>query len=74
MVLIQRTEIFNQPNLWRETLKIIEDNEGKINKFIEDKYKENVQIIFSGAGTSAYIGEIIVPYLNKNVDGGDLEQ
>lgn len=63
------TEIFNQPNLWRETLKIIEDNEEKINKFMEDKYKENVQIIFSGAGTSAYIGEIIVPYLNKNVDG-----
>lgn len=62
------TEIFSQPNLWIKTLNIIEANEEKIDKFMKDKVgKESLRIIFTGAGTSAYIGEIITPYLNKGV-------
>ncbi|MBZ2175517.1 SIS domain-containing protein [Schnuerera sp. xch1] len=60
------TEIFNQPDLWIETLKNVELNQEKINKFMKDKIKKgNLRIIFTGAGTSAYIGEIITPYLNR---------
>lgn len=59
-------EIYNQPNLWIETLKIIESNKDKIANFMKDKMsKENIRVIFTGAGTSAYVGDIIVPYLNK---------
>lgn len=59
------TEIFNQPKLWLETLDIIDSNQEKISKFMKNKVKkENLRIIFTGAGTSAYIGEIITPYLN----------
>ena len=63
------TEISSQPELWKETLNIIEANKEKIDNFMGKYYDKNTQIIFSGAGTSAYAGEIITPYLNKNVDG-----
>lgn len=63
------TEISNQPELWGETLNIVEANKEKINNFMGKYYDKNTQVIFSGAGTSAYVGEIVVPYLNKNVDG-----
>ncbi|CCQ96027.1 tagatose-6-phosphate ketose/aldose isomerase [[Clostridium] ultunense Esp] len=60
------TEIFNQPDLWIETLNIIESNQEEISKFVKAKIeKENLRIIFTGAGTSAYVGEILTPFLNK---------
>lgn len=63
------TEIYQQPELWLETLKIIEDNKDNIIRFINERLKkENVKIIFTGAGTSAYVGETAVPYLNKKKD------
>ena len=59
-------EIYNQPNLWQETLKIVESNKDKIDSFMKDKMsKDKIRVIFTGAGTSAYVGDIIVPYLNK---------
>lgn len=64
------TEIFNQPDLWIETLNIIESNQEEISKFVKAKIeKENLRIIFTGAGTSAYVGEILTPFLNKKENG-----
>ncbi len=60
------TEICQQPELWIETLNIIDSNKDKINRFLDEKLKtKNIRVIFSGAGTSAYVGEILVPYLNE---------
>ncbi|MBU5311629.1 SIS domain-containing protein [Tissierella carlieri] len=60
------TEIFRQPELWLETLKIVEFQREKIDKFItENLIKENIRVIFTGAGTSAYIGDIVSSQLNK---------
>lgn len=60
------TEIYQQPELWLETLKIIESNKNIIDSFMKDRIKkEKIRVIFTGAGTSAYIGDIIVPYLNR---------
>ncbi|WP_339060433.1 SIS domain-containing protein [Tepidibacillus marianensis] len=61
-------EIEQQPRLWKETLQIIEDNKEKIDTFLSGVLaKENLKIIFTGAGTSAFIGNSIVPYLNKKI-------
>ena len=60
-------EIYQQPELWLETLKIVESNKATIENFMKDRMrKEKIRVIFSGAGTSAYIGDIVVPYLNEN--------
>lgn len=62
------SEIYQQPKLWSEVSKILEDRKEKIKSFLDNVLsKENVQIIFTGAGTSAYTGDFITPYLNKKV-------
>lgn len=59
------TEIYQQPKLWLEVLKIVEDNKDGINKFLEARLKKDkVRVIFAGAGTSAYVGEIATQQLN----------
>ncbi|MCF6461379.1 SIS domain-containing protein [Clostridium sp. Cult3] len=59
------TEIYQQPKLWLEVLKIVEDNKDDINKFLEARLKKDkVRVIFAGAGTSAYVGEIATQQLN----------
>lgn len=58
-------EIKQQPEMWKSTLDIVEKNGEKIEKFfkeIEDKYEE-VEVIFTGAGTSDYVGNVIQPHL-----------
>lgn len=59
-------EIYQQPEFWLKTLEIIESNKDKIENFIDERLrKEKIRVIFTGAGTSAYVGEVVIPYLNK---------
>ncbi|HAT4307303.1 TPA: SIS domain-containing protein [Clostridium perfringens] len=61
-------EIYQQPELWKETLNIVENNKDAINKFLEKNLnKENLRIILTGAGTSAYVGDTIYLYLAKKL-------
>ena len=61
-------EIKQQPRLWQETVEIIEDNKDKINKFISKiDNSSQARIIFTGAGTSAFVGDTAVPYLDKKL-------
>ena len=61
-------EIYQQPELWKETLNIVENNKEAINKFLEKNLnKDNVKIILTGAGTSAYVGDTIYLYLAKKL-------
>ena len=63
---ITAEEIHHQPRLWADTLNIIEENKDRISSYIENKLsKENVRIIFTGAGTSAYVGDTVAPYIAK---------
>ena len=40
-------EIYQQPELWKETLNIVENNKEAINKFLEKNLnKDNVRIIY----------------------------
>ncbi len=63
---ITAKEIKQQPRLWRETLDLIKENQEEINRFISNILDLNgSKIIFTGAGTSAFVGDVVVPYLNK---------
>lgn len=69
---ITTREIKQQPELWKETLEIYQTAENEINEFLE-KVKESangqrIRIVFTGAGTSQYVGDTLVPYLNLKGD------
>ena len=63
-------EILQQPELWKETLTIFKDSEKKLSDFFgKIGLNEEYRIIFTGAGTSEYVGNILEPLLNKNETG-----
>ena len=63
------SEIYRQNNLWLETFKIIEDKKEEIKEFLKQlEDKNNTRIIFTGAGTSDYVGKTIVAYLNSKYE------
>ncbi|MCF1627458.1 SIS domain-containing protein [Tetragenococcus koreensis] len=69
---ITAREIKQQPELWEETLEIHQAAKNEMKEFLE-KVKESahgrrVRVVFTGAGTSQYVGDTIVPYLNANGD------
>lgn len=68
--IITAREIEQQPRLWEETWGIYQDSREKITQFFENvtQAHEHVQVIFTGAGTSAYVGNTILPYLKGQVD------
>jgi tagatose-6-phosphate ketose/aldose isomerase len=60
-------EITQQPRLWNETFEIMLDHQHQLNQFIKkmkDKHSE-VRVILTGAGTSAFVGETILPFIRK---------
>lgn len=64
---ITTREIKQQPELWQEAYDNYLDKEKQITTFLQKIYDAHdyVQVIFTGAGTSAYVGETITPHLNK---------
>ncbi|WP_027108990.1 SIS domain-containing protein [Lacticigenium naphthae] len=61
-------EIEQQPEIWKETIAIYKKNQESLTDFLEkisSKHKE-VKVIFTGAGTSAYVGNTVLPYLKEN--------
>ena len=66
-------EIIQQPDTWRESVKNLIKNKIEINSFIDSFLsKKEFRIILTGAGTSAFAGEVCEPYLtsllNKRVE------
>ena len=68
--IITTKEIKQQPELWAEAYEIYKANKTQINEFIENIGKKHGQfrVIFTGAGTSAYVGQTILPYIKKKSD------
>jgi len=59
-------EIAQQPKVWGETFDLIKEKKVEISKFLNDILSQDkLRVIFSGAGTSGYIGDAVVPYLKK---------
>lgn len=61
-------EIYQQPEMWKKTFEIIKEQKEKIYNFINFSEKK-IRVIFTGGGTSNYIGDVIANYLNKTSYG-----
>lgn len=63
------TEISHQPEKWKIAFDNYKNKAEEINAFLDsvaNSAKEKVRVIFTGAGTSEYVGNIISDYLRKN--------
>ena len=63
-------EIEQQPVVWKEALENYYNKKIEIDAFlakIANKHNK-VRVIFTGAGTSAFVGDTVMPYLKSKVD------
>ncbi|MGG7214674.1 SIS domain-containing protein [Clostridium nigeriense] len=62
-------EIYQQPKTWLKTLTQIKENKNSIQKFINEVIKcDDFDVIFTGAGTSEFVGNSLYAYLNKKLN------
>lgn len=59
------SEIFSQGEKWLKVYELYEERKADIEDFLE-KIGQDVRIIFTGAGTSEYVGNIASEYLKNN--------
>ena len=60
-------EISQQPALWEKTYQLAVQNKTAISKFLQQLFsKPGLDIVFSGAGTSAFIGNSLKGMFQKN--------
>lgn len=65
---ITTREIEQQPKLWLETLAICQQHQAKLADLLASftlKENQKIRVIFTGAGTSQYVGDTLVPYLRR---------
>ncbi|AUI65513.1 MULTISPECIES: SIS domain-containing protein [Glaesserella] len=62
-------EIAQQPATWRETFSIVKSSDviSFAQPLVERAKKGELRIIFTGAGTSAFIGEVVAPILSEKL-------
>lgn len=67
---ITTEEIKQQPVLWDETYSLYRKKHVEIQAFLQKlaEQHERIRVIFTGAGTSAYVGDTVTPYLKGKVD------
>ncbi len=60
-------EIKQQPSLWKKVSELVRDKKESIQFFISDVVSgDNSEIIFTGAGSSFFIGEMVAPFFQKD--------
>ena len=60
-------EIEQQKRLWIETINLVKEKKEEIKSFLDKNDFRNRKIIFTGAGTSEFVGNSIAPALGGNV-------
>lgn len=65
---ITTREIKQQPELWEEAFEIYENNKAGVEKFLNEISEQHsrVRVILTGAGSSAYVGQSLLPYLKEH--------
>lgn len=59
-------EISQQPNCWKKAVEIVKEKRAEIDDFIQQITSHKLHnIIFTGAGTSAFVGEALAAILTK---------
>lgn len=64
------TEIRQQPEMWEKTANIISELKNQFDEFIKSIEKETtgkVKVLFTGAGSSAYVGDILKHAIDKSM-------
>lgn len=61
------TEIFAQADTWEEVYGLYEERKADIEKFLAN-FDKDTKVIFTGAGTSEYVGNIAQVYLKTHGD------
>ena len=64
-------EIKQQPELWLDTLNIYKENKDVVDAFLADARamgEGRLSVVFTGAGTSDYVGDTCAPYLRHAGD------
>lgn len=72
---ITTREIRQQPELWGEMIGLYQTVQTELEKFLAEVRNQaqgqRTRVIFTGAGTSQYVGDTVVPYLRKQ---GNLQE
>lgn len=64
--IITAKEIENQPKVWRKLYQALQQQQDDVKAFLSAVYKyDNLRVIFTGAGSSAFIGESMSLLLAK---------
>ncbi len=61
-------EITQQPAIWKEEVEIVRENLKAIGEFIEGVKADKVKVIFTGAGSSEFVGNTLCSYVNSKID------
>ena len=62
-------EIYQQPATWAKTIAQIKNEKEALKNFLEPVLTGgDVEIIFTGAGTSEYVGNAVYSYVNRYTD------
>ena len=67
---ITTREIYQQPDVWKEAFEAYQAKREEIAPFLQgiaDKH-DYIKVILTGAGTSAYVGDTLVPYFKEVYD------
>ena len=56
-------EIHQQPAMWRKELKVLLANKAEISAFMHKYLTPDTDVVLTGAGTSAFIGDALLPVL-----------
>lgn len=62
---ITTREIKQQPELWTEAFGYYQANIERIQSFFDQLPAGKLRVVFTGAGTSQYVGDMVLPYLKR---------
>ena len=67
---ITTREIYQQPQVWQEAFDTYKANQADIEVFLQmiDRKHDYIKVILTGAGTSAYVGDTLIPYFKSIYD------
>ena len=67
---ITTREIYQQPDVWKEAFEAYQAKRDEIAAFLQDiaDRHDYIKVILTGAGTSAYVGDTMVPYFKEVYD------
>ena len=69
--ILTATEIYQQPVVWQEMIEALLEDDNKARDFVQSIFNKHdqVRVIFTGAGTSAFAGDTLVPELSRQNQG-----